>query len=430
MKDFKKLLSQFVSIPSVSADISYKKSVERTAQWVASYARNSGLQTKIIKGFDNPIIIAKTKKNSSLKTILIYGHYDVQPAKTSDGWKSDPFSLTEKNGRLYGRGSADNKGQILIHLYSIADLIKQKRLGFHVIFLIEGNEETGSPLLNKLIKKEAGNLNCHCVIISDGELDRGNSPTFEGSFRGTVNLDISIRTAEDDLHSGIFGGAVPNSAEELSRLISKFHNVEKKILVANFYDGLNLKTPKKLTKTNLKILTGTKKVFARSNEEYARKTGLEPAIEVTGMASGYVGLGFRNSIPSRTSVKINIRSAPNQNPNILFLALKKFLLKEIPPYVKIDIKSGGSSSGTTLEIDNEFAERARKIMRIVYKKEPTIKHSGGTLPIVNHFKEILKVPQVMIPLANEDCGMHSASENISLNSIKKGLSFSSKFFSL
>lgn len=430
MNEFKKLLTELVSIPSVSTDIAYRKDIEKALKWLDSYAKKSKLQVKIVRGFSNPIIIAKTKKDTALKTILIYGHYDVQPAKKSDGWKSNPFSLTQKNKRLYGRGSADNKGQILTHLYSVANLIKQKRLGYNITFLIEGNEETGSPLLRKFIEKYREDLKCDCVIISDGEIASEDTPALEASFRGSANIEVSMETAEDDMHSGLFGGVVPNAAEELTKLISKLHDKEKRAKVSGFYNGpLGKSSLNKKEIADLKHLTKTKIIFAKNRSEYENRTGLLPAIEVTGMSSGYTGEGFRNSIPSKAMAKINVRFGPTDNPQKLIRSLEKFMKENTPSYVNLKINRTDACSGTTLGMKNKFSKKAVNVLETVYKTKPVLKHSGGTLPIVNDFKEILGVPQVMIPLANEDCGMHSASENISLNCIKKGLEFSQKFFS-
>ena len=307
-------------------------------------------------------------------------------------------------------------------------LIKEKKLGDNVIFLIEGNEETGSPYFKKFIEKNKKDLRCDCVVISDGELARGNSPALEESFRGVANLEILLETAKDDLHYRLLGGAVPNAAEELSRLVSKFHNEDKSIVVSGFYDGLGKIKNGKEAVVDFRKLTGTKIVFAKNQSQYENRTGLSPAIEVTGLISGYTGEGFKNSIPSKARAKINIRSAPSQDPEKLFTTLKKFVLKNKPAYTRVKVTNKDTSSGAILNLKNKFSQKAGRILKMVYNKNPVTVRSGGTVPIVNHFQKILGVPQVMIPLANEDCGMHSASENITLDSIKKGLAFSSKFF--
>ncbi len=429
MEKFIKLLKEFVAIESVSTDKSYKSEIDKAAKWLLDFAKKSGLKTEIIKGYDNPIVIIRTPKKPALQTILVYGHYDVQPAKTSDGWRTAPFSLSSRNGKLYGRGSADNKGQILMHLFSVVKLLRENRLGYNVIFLIEGNEETGSPVLSNFIRDYKDKLATDCIIISDGEIAGDGIPALEGSFRGSANLEVTLKTAKDDVHSGLFGGVMPNAGLELTRIVSKIHDKNQRILVKGFYSDLKKIRDKNETRMDFRKLTGTKIVFARSETEYKVRTGLEPAVEITGLKTGYIEEGFRNSIPSKASTKINLRSAPEQDPDRLFLLLKNFLRSNTPDYAEIKIQLDRASIGARLETENQFAVRAKKLLKEVYKKDPITKHSGGTLPIVSDFQKYLKAPQVMIPLANADCGMHSASENISLDCIKKGLEFSEKFFS-
>lgn len=404
MKKYLKLLQKFVAIPSVSASIGYKSKIEECAKFIEKFCVANTMKVEIVRGYGNPIIIAKTPQNPKLETILVYGHYDVQPANKEDGWIGDPFRLNNIKGKLIGRGSADNKGQILIHLLAVADLIKTKSLGYNVTFLIEGNEETGSPDLGRFVRKYSKDLACDCIVISDGELSDNLSPVLEKSFRGVANMEISLTTAPDDLHSGLYGGLANNAAEEMAKIIAKFHGPKRKILVPNFYIG----TKPKEVSTN--------------------PTGLGPAIEITGFTSGYNGDGFRNSIPCRSNAKINIRSGPNQNPKDLALSLKKFILANKPKFAQIKFGQVEIASSASFELKNKYAKKAEKILEEVYGKKVIYKSSGGTLPIVNDFAQIIKAPQVMIPLADQDCGAHSASEFISLKAIKKGLVFSARFF--
>lgn len=426
-KEYLGLLKEFVSIKSVSTDIAFKDDLIKCSDWLQTLLKKSGLETKVIKGFGNPIVLAKTKPKKDLETILIYGHYDVQPASKSDGWKTEPFKLTEISKRLYGRGVSDNKGQILMHIYSISKLLKENLLGYNIIFLIEGDEESGSGKLKDFIKKYRKELKCDCIVISDGELGSGNAPALEASFRGVSNVEIRVKTAKDDMHSGLFGGAVPNGAEELAKLLSKIHSKDKVVAVPNFYTKLDIESKDKTNTNALKKITGTKIIFAESFSDYENKTGLMPTIEVTTISSGYQGEGFRNSVPAKAVAKINIRSAPNQDPDELTKKLKKFLFDNKPEYLDLEFLENESTFGAELDLENKFASKAKELLVKIFKKDLKIKHSGGTLPIVNDFKEILQTKQVMIPLANEDCGMHSASENLRIDVLEKGLEFSYKF---
>ena len=389
-----------MAIQSISADQKYKDKIKEAAKLLGNFCTKNGLDVKIINGFENPIVIIKTPFDQKLKTVLVYGHYDVQPAKKEDGWKNNPFRLTETKGKIFGRGTADNKAQILIHIYSVINLLKEKRLGSNVIFLIEGNEETGSTRLRKFLRKHKGMLKADCILVSDSELGPNNIPGLEKSFRGAMNFEVMLETGTDDLHSGLFGGVAPNAAEELSKIIG-----------------------------SLVEFTGRKTGFIPRTKEYERRRTLEPTVEVTGLISGYVENGFKNSIPCKASAKINVRSVPSQDPGVLAERVKKFILSKAPAHTKICFTDGENARGMVLELKNPFAKKARRILKEVYNKEPVVKRGGGTLPVGIIFRDILKVPQVMVPLADENCGAHSASEFISLEAIEKGLQFSARFFS-
>lgn len=384
IKKYEKILRELVAIKSISADPSLKGEILKCVSKLEFLFKKLGFHVEILKGKDNPVILAETPNQKGLETILVYGHYDVQPAEDNF------FSLTKKSGRYFGRGTADNKGQVLLNILGVAKLLREKRLGYNVKFLIEGNEETGSPNLKKLIEQNKKKLECDCILISDGELEKGDRPALEASFRGVANVTLTLVTAPDEFHSGLFGGAVPNAALELSKLLSKLNSLKDK-----------------------------------SN----KSLGLKSAIEITSITSGYQGTGFQNSIPGKAVAKINLRSTPTQNPAELVKELKKLISENTPKFAKAKLEFTESCMGATLDLNNKFSKRAEKILGEVYSQKPAAKHSGGTLPIVNDFKQILKVPQVMVPLANEDCGMHSASENITLKAVERGLKFSSRFFS-
>ncbi len=430
IQKFTSLLRDFVSIKSISTDPSYASGVIEAARWVAQYAKSNGLMVKTVKGFGNPIVIARSKPEKNKTTVLVYGHYDVQPASKKDGWKTDPFVLTQKGSKLFARGAADNKAQILTHLFVVGNLLKKNMLGFNVIFLIEGNEETGSGNLPAFVQKHRKDLACDCILISDGELARDNHPRLEAGFRGGVNLEVQLITARDDVHSGLFGGVMPSAAHELAKLISTFHDRNGRIQIPGFYEGCEISEPSdEFDNKALLKLTGSQKIFARNPGEFDERVGKGPALEVTGLEAGFIGAGFRNSIPARATAKINIRSAPYQDPKVLVKKLKSFLLSNTPDYCRLRISPSESISGMTFSLENPFAQRAKDILEEVHGKTLVAGYSGGTLPIANEFKRVLKVPQLLVPLANFDCGMHSASENIGLAQIKKGLKFSERFFS-
>ncbi len=400
-KDFLDRLTEFVSIPSVSTDLTYLPYIEQATEWLSSYLIRSGLDVEIIRGYENPIVVAKTPYDPARPTILVYGHYDVQPANMTDGWKSDPFTITKRKAVLYARGIADNKAQILSHISSVAELMKKDRLGFNVTFLIEGNEETGSAQLEKFVRKNKKMLASDCILVSDSELMKGNTPAIEISFRGSANFTMTVTTGTEDMHSGLFGGVTANAAEEIGKIIG-----------------------------SISQFTGQKNGFKPSATRYEKRRSLEQTVEVTGLSSGYISEGFRNSIPCRATAKINIRSTPTQDIKALLTTVQKFLRQQASPYTKVTFTNDRYCNGAEFDIANIFAQRALKVLQKVYGQKPQLKTSGGTLPIAYTFQKVLKVPQIMIPIGDYDCGAHGASEHISIDVLEKGLRFSSEFFSL
>lgn len=220
--EYREKLADFVKISSISMDKKYEEELEAAAEWIEELLDNKGLSVDVVEGYGNPIIIADYQVSNSADTYLIYGHYDVQPASQEAGWLDNPFKLTESQDRLIARGVVDNKGQILLYLTVIFDLIKHGKLRHNIKFLIEGGEEVGSPNIDKFIEKYKDTLSSDCILISDGAM-LGDHPILEVGFRGTLNVHLILKTAETDMHSGEYGGAIPNAAHELTTLLSKLY---------------------------------------------------------------------------------------------------------------------------------------------------------------------------------------------------------------
>jgi len=433
------LLTQFIKFKSIATDPSYNPEIMNVVEWLEDLFEAHDFRVKVIDGYSNPIILATycPKSKTKLQTCLVYGHYDVQPANASEGWNSDPFTLDQKNGRLYARGVADNKGQTLIHIVAIFDLIKKNELGYNIIYLLEGGEEIGSPNIGEFIKDYKNELNGDFCIISDGTFI-GNNPVIEAGFRGFINLTLAIKTSSKDLHSGIFGGAAPNASHELTKFISTLFSKDNKIAIKNFYNDVDI-IEEKILQNNKNIpfsfkeyrrTSGTKALVTRGKYDFYSQTGLQPTIEITGIQSGYTKEGYRNSIPGKAVAKINFRLVKNQKPQKIIKLFKDHLKKNLPNYVDYSLDISTACEGVKLDINNKYVEKAKQLLRQVWKKHPVYKYVGGGLATVTTIDNILKVPQLLIPLANEDCNPHGANENFVITQIKKSMEFSRKFFNL
>lgn len=433
MENFKEILKKYLSFKTVSTDKNYQKEILACVQFLKTLLEKNKFKTKIISNFGNPLVLAELN-NQAKETILIYGHYDVQPAAKEDGWRNDPFSLFEDKNKFYGRGVVDNKGQNLIHLYTLFKLNQENNLGYNIKVLLEGNEETGSEKLEKFLRTYKNLLKADAILISDGEIV-DHLPIIDAGFRGVINLEITFQTAKYDFHSGLYGGIIPNSLHETIKILSTFFDSTDKVLINGFYKGIE-PIDKKIILNNKKIpfdenkfkkTSGIKKLFTQDLDFYT-KTGLWATLQLTGLSGGYTGEGFRNSVPAKTIVKINIRFVENQSVKEIIKSLKQHLKKVSPPYVKYKIKVKEIAPAVKLELNNKYVQKAKELLKIVFKQEPIFKFSGGGLPIVAYFKKILKIPQVLVPLANEDCNMHSVNENFDKKLIEKGLKFSYLYF--
>ncbi|HEX9804514.1 MAG TPA: M20/M25/M40 family metallo-hydrolase [Candidatus Dojkabacteria bacterium] len=423
-EEYKKKLKKFVSFRTISAESEkYIDDIADCTKWLKDIFEAQSFKTKIISGYENPLILAEFD-NKAKETCLIYGHYDVQPASRYEGWENHPFKLIEKENKLIGRGSTDNKGQILLSMITVFELIKSGKLKYNIKFLIEGNEETGSPKLDKFVEKYKETLAADFILISDGSLLE-NKPTLEVGLRGMVSFEIEVKTSHTELHSGMYGGMVPNATHELAKLIAEiFEDETNKIRIPGFYDNIAEIDPKILNKIisikpdpiKHKKQTGTSKAFL----ENELMVGLQPSLEVTGLRGGYIGDGIKTGIPHAASAKINVRTVENQNNILLFNNIQKYLESKAPEFVDLKINLIDTSRAVRMDTKNKYFKNAEGILYKFYKTDPIYHFVGGSIPVVADFKEILDIPMVLLPIANEDCFMHGVNENIDIDMVEEG----------
>lgn len=436
METYLKLLEEFIKFKSISTDDSYKPEIDRAAEWLKSKLEGKGFDVELATGYGNPIIVASYQVDPGKNTCLVYGHYDVQPASIDDGWAEDPFTLRKTENRLYARGVIDNKGQHLVHLATIFNLIDSGGLNYNIKLMIEGDEETGSEKMEQFIKDYAEKLSADFSLISDGEVTQSR-PVIELGFRGGFNSTLTIITSDKDLHSGAYGGLAPSAAHELVKLLSKIFGAEDKVLIPEFYKDVatvtsneaKLNSSQPFSVEEYKTITGVKALFNASATDPYTQNGLVPAIEVTGISAGYNGTGYRNSIPATASAKINFRLVANQDPYKIAELFEVFVKENLPDYCEYKFEAVQHYLGIKLDMNEPHIIEAARVLEEVYGSKPLYKYVGGGLPIVTYFAQMLKIPAVAVPLANEDCNMHAVDENFDINYLNKALKFSKLFFS-
>jgi len=436
VKNYKLLLSQFVKFKTVSASSKYSKDIQDCVNWLKELLIENGFEVKLFDILDsNPLIFARYKVTTNAKTLLLYGHYDVQPAEKDDGWKNDPFILQEEDGKYIGRGVADNKGQLLLHLLSLFELIKKNKLKYNIKILIEGNEETGSVGLPSFIKDHAKLLKADYSIISDGELSN-NSPTIELGFRGNANLTLSIESANSTVHSGMYGNTIPSAVQELIKIISLIYTPDNKIDIDGFYEDSILDhslikntiiSDEESYNCIIKDL-GIKKTFVENDLDFQYNIGLLPSFVVSGIEGGHYGDGYANIVPNKAKAKINIRFGPGQDVDKILFNVQKYFSQRMPTYINYEIDISTATSGIILNPDNEFFRKTEKILKETFDKKVVYKYVGGSLPIVNSFVNDLGCILLSVPLANSNCNMHGVGENLTLVNAYFGARFCSSLY--
>ncbi len=430
MDEFKKLLTEYVSLKSISTDPQYKAEIVKTAEWIKLYLQKYGFTVEFISGPTcNPIVFGNLVVNPEYKTVLIYGHYDVQP--------SDQFYLTEKDGRLVGRGVVDNKGQNMIHMYSICKLVSENKLKYNIKFFIEGNEETGNDDMSDLLRLHKDKLKSDIVLVSDGEI-AGENPCIEVSLRGGFNSRLVYTTAKTNVHSGLFGGAIPNAAYEMAKFLNKLQTPENQINISGFYEGVdditvadrdnNIQMGKIADNLIKDINVNT--YLTEPNTDFFTQTGLRPTVQITGIKSGYISDGYANIIPANAEARLNFRLVKSQDPENIISKLREFVRQNTPTYVQYELIVGTPHNPVKLDISNPIFGSTISLLEQSFGQPILMKNVGGAIPFVSDIKEIFGIDTLLVPLANDDCNMHGDNENFRIDLIDKALQFSERFFTI
>jgi acetylornithine deacetylase/succinyl-diaminopimelate desuccinylase-like protein len=436
-QNFIEELKEFLRIPSISTLASHKKDIAECAAFTAEKLKHAGLSRVEIFGTEgHPIVYGEWLGAPGKPTILIYGHYDVQPVDPLELWDSPPFEPVVKDGKIYARGANDNKGQLFVHIKSLESYFNTAGSPpLNVKFIVEGEEEIGSEHLEKFIKNNADLLKCDAILISDTDLYAEGTPTLTYGLRGIVYFDIEVLGSDRDLHSGTFGGAVPNPINILTDIISSLHNKEGKITIPGFYD--DVVKVSRLEREKIKSLKFSEKKFAKSlklkeltgEKGYSalERTWVRPSLDCNGIYGGFTGEGAKTIIPSKASAKVSIRLVPGQNPNKVFRQCTRYINKIAPKSIKLNISyiHGGPPSLTPLS--SNAVKAASSAMEKAFGRKTLFVRDGGSIPVVNIFDKRLKTPIVLMGLGLSSENLHSPNEHFNLNHFRLGI-LSSAFF--
>ena len=430
-------LKDFLRIPSISTSEQYKNDMLRGADFVAGKLKDAGLKNvKVIKTPKHPLVYADWLNAPGKPTVLIYGHYDVQPVDPISLWDSLPFEPVIKNGKIYARGATDDKGQVYMHIKSVEAYLKTTgELPLNVKFIIEGEEEVGSDSLENFINANTKTLRSDAILISDTALYGPGIPTITYGLRGLAYLELQVTGPNRDLHSGTFGGTIANPINVLAEIISKLMNKNGHINIPGFYDDVVKVTKKE--KENFKSLGFSEKKFAKEigvkklkgEKGYTtlERSWTRPTLDCNGINGGFTEEGAKTVLPSKAMAKISMRLVPNQDPNKIAKLFTKYIKSITPPTVSLKIKNLHGGYPFLTPLDDKAMVAGANAMTKAFGKKTVFMREGGSIPIVTVFTKKIKAPSVLMGLGLNTENLHSPNEHFDLNHFHLGI-LSSAYF--
>jgi acetylornithine deacetylase/succinyl-diaminopimelate desuccinylase-like protein len=429
-------LLEMLRIPSVSADPKYKADVARNAEVVAESLRSAGCaKVEIYPTAGHPIVYGEHVFDASLPTVLVYGHYDVQPADPLELWDSPPFEPVIKKtdihpeGAIFARGSCDDKGQMFMHVKAFETMIRTNELACNVKFMIEGEEEIGSSNLGTFCNTYKEMLACDVVLISDTSVIANDIPSITVGLRGLSYVEVEVTGPNKDLHSGVYGGAVGNPANILCDMIASLKDSNKHITIPGFYDDVVIVSDEERAAMNkapfnrdeyMKGL-GVQDTQGEKGYTILEQTSIRPTLEVNGIWGGYIGEGAKTVLPSKAFAKISMRLVPNQKSDVITKLFKDYFESIAPPSVKVEVRPHHGGEAAVTPSDTPEYKAAAKAMLETYGKEPIPVRGGGSIPIVALFEKVLNVKTILMGFGLDSDDIHSPNEHYGVFNFYKGI---------
>lgn len=429
-QDHLRELESWVAIQSISADPAHRADVRRCCERLVEDMRAIGLRSEVLETDGNPLAYGEWLNAPGKPTIVIYGHYDVQPADPVELWESPPFEAQVRNGKIYGRGTVDDKGQVLMHLSAIeAHLRIRGSLPINVKVIVEGEEEIGSPNFEGALARYEDKFRADLAVISDTAVYAEDVPSLTTSMRGLVHWDIAVHGPAEDLHSGYFGGLVQNPIEALARIIAQLKDDRGRVAVPGFYDGVGELDP--LTREELQSLhfdeereartLGIPQMAGERDRFPLERQWFRPTLECNGIWGGYQGPGHKTIIPSFAKAKISARLVGKQEPDRVKEAVRAFIQDAMPAGVRVSIESAGDTRAVVTSRDHPAVAAAARAMEAGFGKPPVFIGTGGTIGPVSSFDRILHLPQVLIGVGLPDDHIHAPNEKFTLSQFFGGI---------
>ena len=423
-------LFELIRIPSISSKESHKEDMHKAASWIREHLLKKGVDNaEVMETKGHPVVFAEKILDTSLPTVLVYGHYDVQPAEPLDLWKSPPFEPEIRDGKIYARGADDDKGQFFMHVAAFEYLLETKQLPCNVKFMIEGEEEIGSPSLGGFMEEHRDLLAADVILVSDTSMLGPDIPSITTGLRGLSYVEVHVTGPNRDLHSGLYGGAVANPLNVLCKLIGSLTDDDGKITVKGFYDDVEVLSKAERTEMArapfdeeaYKKELDIEEVYGEKGYSTLERTGIRPSLDVNGIWGGHTEKGAKTILPSTAHAKISMRLVPHQDSNKITEIFKQHFLSIAPNYVKVEVDFLHGGEGYVSPTDTIEYQAASMAYEATFGKKPIPVRSGGSIPIISLFEKVLGIKSILMGFGLESDAIHSPNENYPLAQFYKGI---------
>ncbi len=432
-------LIDLLRIPSVSTLSEHKPDVLRAAQWLVDHFKQIGMtRADLIETGGNPLVYAEwLGAGDDARTVLVYGHYDVQPADDEAGlWQSDPFEPEIRDGNLYARGATDDKGQTFAQIKAVHALLKAGQMPVNVKFILEGSEESGSEEIHDFVRDNRALLACDVVLLSDTHILALDRPTIVTGLRGITYLEIEVRGPDHDLHSGMYGGIVHNPLQALAEILAQLHTPDGRVAAPGFYDAVRVLSAEErealsqvpYTVEQLKAETGVKAAWGEPGYALHERRGIRPTLEINGIWGGWTGEGAKTVLPARATAKVSCRLVPDQDPKVIEGLIRDYVTSLTPETVSSEVRGLHDGMWAVVETDSPYMQAAVRAYAFGFGAEPVFVREGGSIPVVGTFQKELDAPVVMMGFGLPDDNLHGPNEKFTLVCFEKGIKTAIKYY--
>jgi acetylornithine deacetylase/succinyl-diaminopimelate desuccinylase-like protein len=424
-------LKSLLRIPSISTLPEHAGDCRKAAETLAAELKRIGMENVHLKETQgHPLVYADWLHAAQKPTVLIYGHYDVQPVDPIDEWHTPPFEPTERHGNIYARGAVDDKGQVWMQVKALESLLAGGSLPLNVRVLLEGEEEVGGEGIASYVASKPADLKADFALVCDTELFAPDLPTLCVGLRGMIYTELEVRTSRTDLHSGMYGGAAPNPFMTLSHILTKLKDEHEHILIPGFYDAVLAPSPEELDAWKSlpfdeehyrQTEVGSKTLVGEEGFSVLERTWARPTLEVHGMPGGFIGAGAKTVIPARASAKVSMRLVPNMTPAKAFEQYKSYVEKIAPKGADVTVRLIHQGDACLIPVNNQYIQASVRALHEVWGKDTVFIRSGGSIPIVGDFDKHLGLPSVMMGFGLPDDNLHAPNEKFNLKNFKLGI---------